>query len=272
MTLKVASLFLAVAVFGCSPGDGGGRTNGDMDAGGSSVAACGASNCGGCCNGDRCETGTSQTLCGGAGSACVACDSGNACAAGQCKVADAGTPQPKRLFITRSYYDGDLKTAGGATSGLLGGDKLCQVAADSVNLGGTFKAWLSDETTAAIDRIAGNGPWVNMKGEVVFNNRATLALGPLKPILWDERGNNTTPQGSSWTNVWTGSNASGQLYNGPASGTFGSNVKGDCSGWSSSALNGVYGSYGMNNSTGTNWTEDYAADCHTQRPLYCFEQ
>ena len=158
----------------------------------SEVASCDAQSCLGCCNGTRCETGISDATCGHGGAACRACAAALSCSTqGECvttqvpTVPDAG--QPKRIFVTRTAFTGDLKTLGHAPDGPSGADALCDLAAQSMTLGGTWKAWVSTSTELATDRIAEVGPWVDLQGHVVFNNKAGFSTGPLRPIEFDER-------------------------------------------------------------------------------------
>ncbi len=65
---------------------------------------------------------------------------------------DCICPSSKRIFVTSTLYSGNL-------GGLSGADAKCLTAAQSVNLPGTWKAWLSSSTINAIDRIAEVGPW-----------------------------------------------------------------------------------------------------------------
>src|SRR5439155_4793185 len=74
----------------------------------------------------------------------------------------------KRIFVTRTVTDG---TFGSLTAG----DGKCQVAADAVSIGGTWKAWLSDDSTDAFSRMANVGPWYLMDGTTqVFADRASM--------------------------------------------------------------------------------------------------
>jgi hypothetical protein len=77
---------------------------------------------------------------------------------------DASVPQHKRVFVTAAGYRGDF-------GGVTGGDTICNTTAVAANLDGTWKAWLSDSTTNAIDRIDDVGPWYLLNGKVVFNNK-----------------------------------------------------------------------------------------------------
>src|SRR5436305_1772289 len=43
-------------------------------------------------------------------------------------------PTRKRVFVTATAFNGDLRTAGGAATGLAGGDNLCNASAMSAGL------------------------------------------------------------------------------------------------------------------------------------------
>lgn len=69
---------------------------------------------------------------------------------------DYGTG-PKTVFLTSNTYNADLKSAGGALTGLRGADEICQAAAENGNVPpGTYIAWLSTSTKDAIDRLPDN--------------------------------------------------------------------------------------------------------------------
>jgi len=80
--------------------------------------------------------------------------------------------QSKMSFFVTSANPGK----GADLGGLAGADRYCQSLASSVGAGGrTWHAYLSDSAMAgspavnARDRI-GNGPWFNVKGELIANN------------------------------------------------------------------------------------------------------
>jgi Protein of unknown function (DUF1554) len=50
------------------------------------------------------------------------------------------------VFVTSQGFNGNL-------GGLAGADTKCQALADTAGLGGTYKAWLSDSTTDARNRL-----------------------------------------------------------------------------------------------------------------------
>lgn len=111
-------------------------------------------------------------------------------------------PEVKHIFTTATLYQRDLKTTAGTATGLEGADALCGLAASAAGLGGIWKAWISDATTDAIDRIQDVGALHLLDGTKVFNNWHNLATVPLAPINVDENGNKLT--GCVWTNTSVG--------------------------------------------------------------------
>ena len=72
------------------------------------------------------------------------------------------TSATRRVFVTSTVYPIS------AFAGLMGADTLCAAAASSASLGGTYKAWLSDELTNAASRLAhSNVPYVLVNGTTV---------------------------------------------------------------------------------------------------------
>jgi hypothetical protein len=165
----------------------------------------------------------------------------------------------KRIFLTTMGTTGDLKTNGNAASGLAGGDKLCQNAADAATLGGTFKAWLSTSTTNAIDRIANVGPWylVDRCTQVFANKASITANGPQVAIRSTADGSLAPPY-----DIWTGTLPSG--------------VKDSwtCNDWTSGAPFSYLGSTGVGSNFlfAGSWTTVSTAKCDSNRLLICFEQ
>jgi hypothetical protein len=161
----------------CSDGSGGAQVcRGDGTYG---VCQCGATgNVGGNGGGDMAMGG------GGAGG-------GGSGGGGSGGGGGGSSTGQKRMFVTSAAY------AGTAVSG------ICQAAADSVSLGGTWVPWLSfgaDVTPrSAIDEVKGTGPWVRLDGMVAFANHAQLATAPSVPLDVDEHG-----QTIGVSDVWTG--------------------------------------------------------------------
>jgi hypothetical protein len=175
---------------------------------------------------------------------------------------DAGVPDSppnvKRVFVTDAQLNGDLKTAGGGTSGLDGADRICAAAAAYGHLGGTWVAWLSTSTVNAIDRLTDNGPWYLVDGTtLVFPNKAAIASLPMTVIDRDEL--DALPSGFN-ENVWTGTNASGAL-----AGTD------TCTDWTNGTAFG-YGSGGKYTHSDSVWTDGSPSSCaNAKAHLYCFE-
>ncbi len=150
-----------------------------------------------------------------------------------------------------SFTRGDL-------SGPEAMDSVCQVHADGAVLGGEWTAWVSTESVDAIDRIVGDGPWVRMDGELLFLNRAKLALTPEHSISLDEY-----LVSQAGEQAWTGTTLGG-IYGGD-----------DCQGFAT-ASEEVRGIIGNTSYTNSYWTDDrtqFGFDrCGFQARLYCFEQ
>jgi hypothetical protein len=238
---------------------------------------CHPSNCEGCCTSTGvCSRGVDQTSCGSSGNSCDVCSNIQTCSvtAGKCAPAGSGggsggsggsgggggsggagggSATYKRIFITSAGYSGNLAAAGGKTTGLEGADALCNTAATAAALGGTWKAWISDGTTRAIDRITATGPWKKLDSgnTTVFNNKANLQTQPLSTIDYNENG--VLTGGSVWTGTATG----------------GAPTTSYCSGWASSSSS-YYGTYGQVAIISA-WTDSSTGNCSNDNHLYCLE-
>lgn len=169
-----------------------------------------------------------------------------------CAATPSPTPQAaKRVFVTSTTYNGNL-------GGLAGADSKCQARADTANLGGTWKAWLSDGTGSPSSRfVQSNQAYKRMDGVTIANNWADLTDGSLKnPINVTELG--TTLNWMTWSNT----TSFGLLLGGNS-----------CDRWSQ-AIRG-FGAVGVSSAVDKNWTFDIsleATSCDSTLPLYCFEQ
>jgi len=175
-------------------------------------------------------------------------------------------PDAKRVFSTSKAFNGDLKTQGWASSGLEGGDALCNAAALVAGLGGTWRAWLSAPGYDARDRIVDVSPWYLVdRRTLVFDKMFGLGLGSVLPsapgidtgpfvaIAMDEHG---TAKG--W-DPWTGTTKTGVAS--PY----------DCNGWTSSGAG--QGLMGIPVDFDTTWWSDGStASCAGNASLICFEQ
>jgi hypothetical protein len=187
---------------------------------------------------------------------------------------DSGPPPPHRyrVFVTKTRYFGDLRTAGGGADGLEGADNLCTKAATDANLGGgtTWKAWVSTTVKNAGERIVDRSPWYLVdKTTVAFQDFTGLTSPPLHRIDQNETGSTSlTGSGPLSNRVWTGTTNAGVL-------TPGNN----CNDWTDQSQGkGTAGTY-VESSGAANWTryalqptESCNADGGKPWPIYCFEQ
>jgi hypothetical protein len=174
---------------------------------------------------------------------------------------DTGTNPGLRVFVTSTLFDSFIGDP------LSGADSACQLAADASELGGTWRAWLSNGSTNAVDHIEGNGPWFDLDSRKVFNNAANLRTAPLVPIEITERGEYIDDESSVWTGTAPGGLSSAD----------------HCEDWTSEECGGigfientepeVQGLVGSPTSTTATWTSSGAACCGSATArLYCFEQ
>jgi hypothetical protein len=172
---------------------------------------------------------------------------------------DGSCIYPKRMFVTTAKYNGNLKgKCSTAANGLDAADCLCQKAADSAALGGTWVAWLSDGNTDARDRVADVGPWFLVGGtDTIFADLADLGTEPSISINVDEFGNSTSGK------AWTGTGLGGIAISCPTNDF--------CQGWTSQ-FNGNGGMAGNPAATDFKWTQDGCTNCDQELRLYCIEQ
>ena len=193
---------------------------------------------------------------------CEECDGadlgGNTCAPllmggtvtcdGSCQVDLSGcTIAPKRAFVTSSDSLGDF-------GGLAGGDAICQARADSVPLGGSWTAWLSDSSTDAKDRITDSLYTRVDETTVIATSLADLTDGSLLASI------RTTQTGANTViaPAWTGTRDDGTAH--PAR----------CGDWMSKN-NPDFGRVGSPPATGSEWTSDFSPPCNFFNHMLCFE-
>jgi hypothetical protein len=164
---------------------------------------------------------------------------------------------PGRIaFVTSVTGAGDLGSwpDAGGKMGIAAGDAICQARATAAGLDepSSFKAWLSDGTTDAIDRFVNDGRWVRLDGIPVAENKADLTDGVLfAPINVSETG---AYQGN-W-GVWSGTQFTG----------FGTGT--DCAGWTV-GTDGTSGTKGTSNDLRF-WTHPSSLTCNfSGARLYC---
>lgn len=181
------------------------------------------------------------------------------------------------VFVTSESGPGNLaswQSASGKT-GLAAADAVCNAAAASAGLLGTFKAWLSDANDDAycrIHRALGKriencgaetlpddaGPWIRTDGFPFAASASDLMAGKvLVPVRYDERGRESS--GESW--YFTATGLTGALFTTEAS---------TCAEWTTSGGSSVSW-VGSSDGATWWWTIAGTADCNSPHRLLCFE-
>jgi YD repeat-containing protein len=150
------------------------------------------------------------------------------------------------VFVTSTLYK-----PGDNFLGLAGADAACQTRAETAGLKGTYKAWLSDATAPAKDRIK-NGKYVLLDNSVIATSSADLIDGNITSAIKINENGNTV---SSPIQAWTGTMANGE-------------ATAHCNRWSSSDYDGTYGNITLVNS---GWTNDSHTSCSNSYRFYCFQ-
>jgi hypothetical protein len=165
-----------------------------------------------------------------------------------------------KVFVARATYDSDLANVGAGTSPLEGADRLCTYAAESAQLGGTWKAWLSSSGSGganAISRMADAGPWYQEVSDggrtLTFADLNALATLPATPLGIDERGAPIT------ATYWTATQVGGTITNA------------DCFAWAF-PISTFSATVGATGKVDAGWTSSGSATCDLMRNLLCVEQ
>jgi hypothetical protein len=183
---------------------------------------------------------------------------GSAGSPGDC---DLASPD-KVIFVSSALYTGNL-------GGLTGADNKCQTLADAAKLCGTFKAWLSDGTGNAADRLThATGDYVLPDGQVVANGWTGLTSGSLLHAINQTESKGAAPVGtvkcvsSGPVPVWTGATYSGIAVQ-----------NGSCSNWASTST-GPGAAFGNASATSFAWsgTCQIVTLCPNTAALYCVQQ
>ena len=174
------------------------------------------------------------------------------------------SPSYKRVFVSSGIYSGNL-------GGRAGADAKCQSMADSVSLGGSWKAWLSDNTGSPYYDSSFTKSTVPYKllygGLLIANNWADLTDGTLANAIYlDERG-----WSAADVDIWTNTTTEGKMA---------STANADCGDWLQS-ISTSFGLIGENllisNDEGYitdfRWTDaNISRECSNNHRIYCFEQ
>lgn len=169
---------------------------------------------------------------------------------------DAGPVVPedrKYVFVTSASYN----SAG--FGGLDGADQKCADLAAAANRTGSWKAWISDASQNAFDRVKGKGPWYTFDEQIAVASHDEFQGSSItKAINVDEKGKTGVSE-----RVWTG--------------TSGDAFSQSCSNWTQSygfcfgvCATGVVGNSGQNSSS---WTKQGGTvACAGSARFYCFQQ
>ena len=162
----------------------------------------------------------------------------------------------KTVFVTEDFFFGDL-------GGVTGADAKCQTAANNGGLNGTYKAWISVETSSpATSFTQSTVPYVTTRGDQVASNWQDLIDGTLtNPINGDEYGS-AVPG----ADVWTNTKADGTIYS--------SALTDSCQNFTLSAGYPYTAKVGLASEVDSSWTESgFSFEClFGMMRLYCFQQ
>jgi hypothetical protein len=166
--------------------------------------------------------------------------------------------QGKKVFLTSVMGKGSLGdwTQSGGNTGIAAGDAICRNLAAAAGLANadSFKAWLSDSSTDARDRLTSDGPWARLDGMMVAESKSALLNS------WLNTSVSVTENGDYVGSlVWTGTSEGG---------TMSSEV---CSDWTNSSDSAAGLAGQSNDSNAKMWTHRNYPPCFNSERLYCFE-
>ncbi len=151
------------------------------------------------------------------------------------------------IFTTNSFHPGSI-------GGVAAANTICQNAADTASLGGTWRAILSDSGTDARDNITISGNIFSTGGEFIASDSSDLWDGTISSAL--VRDENGDFQGGA---VWTGTDQSGVARSD------------NCSDWTSTS-GGVNGTQGDMTASNSSWITTGTAACSGSGRIYCVSQ
>jgi hypothetical protein len=177
------------------------------------------------------------------------------------------TNNQHRIFVSSGLFSASLQqdylninNGAAFVSGLAGADARCQHLANEAQLGGSFKAVLSDDGISAKARLTDYGPVVNMNpagSERVSDSIAALVNIPTSndKVIYGETGTAYLAE-----IAWTGTKADGSSQPGMS-----------CMNWSSTASEND-GYVGLTGSKTSKWITFFPFGCDLPARLYCIEQ
>lgn len=191
------------------------------------------------------------------------CDDGNLVDGDGCSAlctAEMPNKQKRFVFLTSVSYSGlqvgSLDLADDACN------TLAKTSPVPTVKDRTYRAWLSDGRTNAIDRIGSyTGEYVMVGGLPVATDSTAFATGALKGMInMTEQGTPITwlmePCATSNEGVWTGTQVDGTAD------------AANCNNWQADRGQGLMGAFGA---VDGNWTACSPRSCDSQFRLYCIE-
>ena len=203
-------------------------------------------------DGTACANGTCQSGSCVAAPVCPPCSGDEVCSDGACLVPACGAGGPCRVFFSSTRHDGNL-------GGLSGADAICQSLAAAAGLGGTYQAWLSDDTNSPSSRfVHSTGPYRLVNGTTIAANFADLTDGTLlASIKVTETGVTLAfPDDLAWTNT---------RFDGARD-----DDNQTCANWTSHSDLLLGGSGRARRDSA--WTDGGFGECSSAFHLYCFQQ
>lgn len=165
-----------------------------------------------------------------------------------------GVGQAKSVFVTRTFWGGDL-------GGIAGADAACQKEASDAQLEGRFLAWMSDDTVSPSTRFSKIGAYHttdSSRGLIASSYTELITSGPRLPIIYSADGRLSVDG-----QVWTGTQPNGTR-----------GLSTNCRNWTSSE-SGQTGTPGRIRfgTTWQYWTESpFNVGCQFVARVYCFQQ
>ncbi len=163
----------------------------------------------------------------------------------------------KFVFVTEGTW------MGGDLNGLTGADEKCQAEADSADLPGTYKAWLSDSSDSPDTRFnMTGGPYVLAGNDT---NVADDWNDLTDEILDHAIDTNANGEAENFDRVWTNTRPNGTIYN----------TDYTCQDWTSNFSGSKCGNsakYGNSAAVDKRWTREGYTSCSNYLRLYCFQQ
>lgn len=163
----------------------------------------------------------------------------------------------RRAFVTSQTFTGNL-------GGVEGANAICNAAASKGNLFGTYKAWLSSNTSTPAGSMNKYNSFYRTPlsaNSLIATSWTTLANGALSSALDDDEFGNSVA--SSF--VWTGTTTAGAKESGADSAV-------TCRDWTSSSGSDT-GSVGSSGVTTSSWTDSgNNSACNIARRLFCIQQ